>query len=137
MTLALSPEQFRSIFPRASRSTLEANGIVSNAKPESDEEKPLVIAVSRKTKGVRRIRVLFTLYRVHLLDDDGAQASIKDLLDGLRHASLLPDDDPGTIELTTCQEKVKSFSEERTEVDIFWPEERIKFGNQASGDTHE
>lgn len=65
------------------------------------------------------------MYRVHLLDDDGAGASVKDLLDGLRHSALLPEDDPGTIQLTTRQQKVRQFADERIEIEILWPEERV------------
>lgn len=57
-------------------------------------------------------------YRVRLLDVDAFPGSCKALIDGLRAASLIPGDSPKDIRLETDQEKVSSFKEERTEVEI-------------------
>lgn len=52
-----------------------------------------------------RTRVRFTFRRVRLLDPDNAAAGVKDLLDGLRAASLVTDDTERAIALEVRQEK--------------------------------
>ena len=78
-------------------------------------------AVQREKPGMERIRVSFTGYRVRPIDPDGFAGSTKDLLDGIRRADLIPDDSWRHIKLETQQEKVKTYAEERTEVEIEIP----------------
>jgi hypothetical protein len=40
------------------------------------------------------------------------------LLDGCRHAGLIPGDEPWRIIYETAQEKVKSYAQERTLIEI-------------------
>lgn len=64
-----------------------------------------------------RIGVRFVLFRNRLLDPDNAAGSVKDLLDGLRRAALIPEDDWHTITLQVEQVKCAK-KDERTEVEI-------------------
>jgi hypothetical protein len=71
-----------------------------------------------KTNCVHRIRVRFTGFRARPLDPDNFAGSCKDLLDGLRHAGLILGDEPWRIIFETAQEKVKSYAEEKTLIEI-------------------
>lgn len=93
-----------------------------HSKPECDQAPTLGRSTQRKTHSVQRFIVRFTGYRVRPLDPDNFAGSVKDLLDGLRHAGLIPEDNPWTIKLETEQVKVSSFVNERTEVEIISPE---------------
>lgn len=63
-----------------------------------------------------RIGVAFTLYRVRLLDPDNKWASCKLLLDAIRAAGLIPDDDEDTIDLSVSQYRVSNYIKEGTGV---------------------
>lgn len=114
-------KKIKQLFPCASQSTIDANCPLSDAKPERDKASALGSSASRKEKSMERITVRFTGHRVRPLDPDNFAASIKDLLDGLRHLRLLPGDEPWLIKLETEQEKVSSFKEERTEIELIYP----------------
>lgn len=119
----MSREQIAAMFPRASRSCLEANENTTVPKlqrpePKRDQAPALERARKRKEKGVRRTRVRFIGYRVRPLDPDNFAGGCKDLLDGLRHAQLIPGDEPWRIIFETEQVKVGSFAEEGTVIEI-------------------
>ncbi len=92
-----------------------------DAKPERDKAAALGAAIQGEAKGIQRVVVRFTGYRVRPLDPDNFAGSIKDLLDGLRHSGILHGDEPWRIKLETEQEKVKSYDQERTEIEIVYP----------------
>lgn len=75
-----------------------------------------------EARGPRRPRVRFTLFRVRLLDADAKHGSCKDLLDGLQYAGLIPGDREDQICLEVEQARVHHFHEERTEIEIEYPE---------------
>lgn len=56
--------------------------------------------------------------RVRLLDVDNLYGGSKYLIDALRGASVIPDDDPGSILLEVTQEKIKGYKNEVTEVEV-------------------
>jgi hypothetical protein len=91
-----------------------------HAEFERDKKKPLVEAVPREAKSMGRTLVRFTGYRVRLLDPDNFAGSVKDLLDGLRHAGLLDDDSPDKIILETQQFKIRHQENEKTVIEIIW-----------------
>ena len=70
-----------------------------------------------------RVVVRFTGYRVKPLDPDNFAGSVKDLLDGLRHASLIKGDEWWRIKLETDQVKVAHFTDECTHIEIEYPDE--------------
>ena len=109
------------MFPNASRSFLEANGALRYAEPQPNEAPALDEAVQGKAEGLGRVVVRFTCFRVRLLDRDNLEASVKDLLDGLRHAHLIRDDSEREIQLEVEQAQVASPEFERTEIELIYP----------------
>lgn len=113
----------RTLFPRASKAFLKANEAdpdpqLPHPKPQQNKTPALDRSIPRETHSLGRTTVRFTGYRVRPLDPDNFAASCKDLLDGLRHAQLIPGDEPWTITFHTTQTKVKSFTDERTVIEI-------------------
>jgi len=116
----MTRDQLKRLFPNASRSVLEANGLVPNAQPERHQAPALGRPVQGKEESLRRTTVRFTFHRVRPLDPDNAAGSCKDLLDGLRHAALIPGDEPWRIRLETEQEKVQSYKQEKTVIEVIY-----------------
>lgn len=96
----------------------EAPRAVPDAKPKRHKAPTLGAAAQGEAAGISRVAVRFIGYRVRPLDPDNFAGSVKDLLDGLRHAKLLLGDEPWRIQLETTQVKVSSFAEECTEIEI-------------------
>lgn len=86
--------------------------------PERDQTAALVTTVPGEEKGVERVRVRFIGFRVRPLDPDNFSGSCKDCIDFLRHAHLIPGDEPWRIILETEQVRVKTFREEKTVIEI-------------------
>jgi hypothetical protein len=103
---------------RAQLGRAEDRGPVSHAQPEPDKAPALDGAISGKAFRLRRVTVRFTGYRVHPLDPDNFAGSVKDLLDGCRHAGLISGDEWWRIRLETEQVKVDHYAEEKTVVEI-------------------
>ena len=110
----------KSLFPHASKSTLELNSELPNPKP-SKQKGTLVANGTGKTQSTRRPHVCFTLCRTKLLDVDAKYGSIKDLLDSLQYAGLVDGDREDQITLEVKQEKVSHRSEERTVIELEYP----------------
>jgi hypothetical protein len=91
---------------------------VSNPIPERDQAPALDGPVPGKAQSHERARVRFTGYRVQPLDPDNFAGSVKDLLDGLRHAHILAGDEPWRIILETEQVRVPHFNQEKTVIEI-------------------
>lgn len=91
---------------------------VPHPQPERNEVQPLARPAPGKTKSVARIIVRFTGYRARPIDPDNFAGSVKDLLDGLRHAGLIPGDEHWRIKLETDQVKVATYDDERTLIEI-------------------
>ncbi len=110
----------KALFPRASKTFYEINDHreVSHSESKPNQAPALDIADEGKTVSVAPVRVRFTGHRVRPLDPDNFAGSVKDLLDGLRHAHIIAGDEPWRITLETRQEKVKSYAEERTVIEI-------------------
>lgn len=91
---------------------------VPHPQSERNQASALGGAVQGETEGVRRIVVRFTGYRVKPLDPDNHAGGQKDLLDGLRHAGLIPGDEPWRIKLETEQVKVAHYKDEQTVIEV-------------------
>tara|TARA_B100000035_G_scaffold55096_1_gene43525 strand:- start:1856 stop:2173 length:318 start_codon:yes stop_codon:yes gene_type:complete len=65
-----------------------------------------------------RHHVRIRSYRVRMLDIDNLYGGCKHLIDSLRIARIIPDDDPTSITLEVSQEKVKGYKSEKTEVEV-------------------
>ena len=106
------------IAKNSTNETPQARTLLPDPKPKPDASPTLEGTGTGKEKGVRRTLVRFIGYRVRPLDPDNFAGSVKDVLDGLRHAGLIPGDEPWKIRLATEQVRVGKFSEERTEIEI-------------------
>ena len=91
---------------------------IPHAQPQRDQAPALGSAVSGKAESVQSTTVCFTGYRVRPLDPDNFAGSVKDLLDGLRHAGLIPGDEWWRITLETKQIKVTRYEDECTMIEI-------------------
>jgi len=91
------------------------------AEPERQDAPTLEQTVQGETKSAGRPVVRFIFHRQKLLDRDNAFAGVKDLLDGLRHASLIQGDTESEIDLQVEQVKVAHRKEQKTVVEIKYP----------------
>jgi len=73
-----------------------------------------------KGEGSRPPRTRLRIERksIRLLDADNFAGGCKPLIDQLRYAKLIADDDPETIEILFVQSKVKTKKEEMTHIEI-------------------
>lgn len=144
----MTADELKKLFPRISNSCLRANtggptGTIPdhskrfalevvpmatpspNTFPKSNAREALVEPTQAQGGGTgsapSRIRVVFTLYRVALLDPDNKWASVKWLLDALRYADLIPNDRERDIELVVDQVRVRSYLHEGTKIDLTYP----------------
>lgn len=108
------------LFPRASKSFLKANAPLQNPFVKPHPTTTLGTVAKRKDESYERPHVRFTLCRVSLLDVDAKWGSIKDLLDGMQIAGLIPGDREGEITLAVYQQKVFHRSDECTEIEIVY-----------------
>lgn len=65
-----------------------------------------------------RHRVRIVSKRVRLCDPDNLVGGVKHLVDALRLAEIIPEDDPKAITLEVSQEKVSSYAKEETWVEV-------------------
>jgi hypothetical protein len=89
-----------------------------HAKPEPNQGRALECPAPAQAGRVASVVVRFTGYRVRPLDPDNFAGSVKDCLDGLRHAHLIDGDEPWRITLETRQIRVASYSQEQTVIEI-------------------
>ena len=111
-------ERLKSMFPRASQAFFDANADpqLQSPKPKRHKTPALGDATEGKETCVGRVTVRFIGYRCRPLDPDNFAGGCKDLLDGLRHAGLIPNDRPQDIIFETEQVKVGTRGEERTQI---------------------
>lgn len=74
--------------------------------------------IGHEQKGNARHRVRIISRRVRLCDPDNLVGGCKFLIDSLRLARIIPEDNPQSLALEVAQEKVGSFSKEETWVEI-------------------
>jgi len=103
--------------PDGSYSHTSTSGI-PHPKPQPNPRLPLVNACEGKDQSKNRVTLVITRSAVSLLDADNFAGGCKPLIDQLRYAKLIEDDDPETVEILFRQTKVKTKAEERTEVEI-------------------
>lgn len=92
----------------------------SGADPEPPKDKPKrrKRAQGAPTPDVRTVAIV-TVRTVRPRDYDGLGAASKHYLDGLRLCGLFPDDSPDHFECLAVSERVSSFSEEETIIELF------------------
>ena len=99
--------------------------------PESEEENPFIKYASSyepvgtvkgkegdEQGGSKRHRVRIISKRVRLCDPDNLVGGCKHLVDSLRALGIIPEDDPQAITLEVGQEKVSSYKDEETWVEV-------------------
>lgn len=75
-------------------------------KPQPAIRQTLDCQPPRKAERTGRVVVRITRHACRLLDADNFAGGCKPLIDQLRYAALIPDDDPESVELQFRQEKV-------------------------------
>lgn len=121
--------RLHAMFPRGSADFFQANETktrpaLPDPKPKHYEATALDRAVPGKKEGMERITLRYRLFRVRPLDYENFAGSTKDLTDGLCRIGLLPGDDPTKVIIITEQERVEHYRDERTEIEIIWPEDK-------------
>lgn len=128
----MNRDQIKQLYPNASESFIRANctlpsrgdsPAVTVLRTAEQGERPAALArdCAPEAQGTRCPCVCFTLRRVQLLDVDAKYGAIKDLLDGLAIAGLIPGDKEGQIRLGVEQIRVAKYAEEGTEISITYP----------------
>ena len=93
---------------------------VSHAKPERDDGPALVPAAQAQGRGEGRVVVCITRRGSRLLDVDNMAGGCKPVVDQLRYAGLIPNDDPASVEIIFRQEKAAK-GQEMTIIEITQP----------------
>ena len=104
---------------------------IHNPKPKSLARPALDPPPERKETRPPRTALIITRYACRLLDADNYAGGCKPLIDQLRYAHLIEDDDPETIEILFRQTKVKTKAEEMTQVEITRSSGDYKRGNSV------
>jgi hypothetical protein len=89
-----------------------------HAKPQPAPRQTLVNPCQGEAPRKNRVTLIITRSACSLLDADNYAGGCKPLIDQLRYAKLIADDDPETVEILFRQVKVKTKAEEMTQVDI-------------------
>jgi hypothetical protein len=112
---------FTDLFPRASKSFIEANPQIFAPQREPDQGATLDGEAQRKAKSDARPLVSIILHRCRLLDKENAYGATKILTDCLCQVGLISGDSEAEIDLQVTQEKVAHRNDQRTEVRIIYP----------------
>jgi hypothetical protein len=91
---------------------------IPHAKPQPAPRPALDDPPKREDSRPPRTRVRIERKSLRLLDADNFAGGCKPLIDQLRYANLIADDDPETIEILFQQVKVKTKKEEMTTIEI-------------------
>jgi len=90
---------------------------IQDAKSQRLVSRPLPSAHEDEAGSNASISVRITLHRSRLLDADNAAGSCKPIIDALRYARIIPEDNPQAIRLEVRQVK-SNLAEEGTEVEV-------------------
>ena len=91
---------------------------IPHAIPQPPSRQALDHAGPRESPRKARTTLIITRSACSLLDADNYAGGCKPLIDQLRYAKLIADDDPETVEILFRQVKVKTKTEEMTKVTI-------------------
>jgi hypothetical protein len=95
---------------------------IQGAKPECDPSPALGQEAQGQARGDDRIILRYTGFRCRPLDPDNFAGGTKATTDCLRELGLLRGDEPWRIRLETEQVKVAHRVDERTEIEIIYPD---------------
>jgi len=104
----MTRNEIRKAFPQASAAFIQANAEdiparICDTQPESNAWKTSPGADQDEETGSRRFAVSIERIGLKLLDEDNLTGGCKLLLDAMRRAQIIPDDDPGSISLKVTQ----------------------------------
>ena len=91
---------------------------VSNSKPKCNAKQTLEPLPQAKKGSKNRTHIRIARYSCRPLDCDNYAGGCKALIDELRYAGIIQDDDPETIQVEFIQFKVPHKTEERTEIEV-------------------
>lgn len=91
---------------------------IPHAKPQPAPRPALDATPKGEDTRPPRTRLCIERKSVRLLDADNFAGGCKPLIDQLRYAKLIPDDDPESVEILFRQTKVKTKKEEMTHIEI-------------------
>jgi Holliday junction resolvase RusA-like endonuclease len=91
---------------------------VSDSKPKQAIREALQNPNERKKNSKKRSFVSITRYSCRPLDTDNYAGGCKPIIDQLRYAKLIRDDDPESVQIEFIQVKVPQKNQERTEISI-------------------
>ena len=91
---------------------------IHNPKPQPPARPALDPPPKGEKTRTPRTTLIITRHAVRLLDADNYAGGCKPLIDQLRYAHLIEDDDPETIEITFRQAKCKTKAQEMTTIEI-------------------
>jgi hypothetical protein len=91
---------------------------ISHPKSQPASRATLVASAKRESPSQGSTTLVITRRSCSLLDADNFAGGCKPLIDQLRYAKLIEDDDPETIEILFRQTKVKTKKEEMTHIEI-------------------
>ena len=103
--------------PDGSYSHTSTSGI-PHAKPQPVARPALDGPAKGESPRPPRTRLRIERKSIRLLDADNYAGGCKPLIDQLRYAKLIPDDDPESVEILFVQTKVQTKKEEMTQVEI-------------------
>ena len=103
---------------------------IHNPKPQPPARPALDPPPKGEKTRTPRTTLIITRHAVRLLDADNYAGGCKPLIDQLRYAKLIEDDDPETIEITFRQAKCKTKAQEMTTIEIREAVGIIKGGRQ-------
>lgn len=93
-------------------------GTLSHTQPQPTHRPALELVLPAQTPSRPRHHVRIERHARRLLDVDNFAGGAKALIDCLRQAGLIHDDDPGSIEIEFAQVKVAAQSAEGTRIVI-------------------
>jgi hypothetical protein len=114
----MNEHQLRQRFPHASRGFIKANSQIPDSQPQHPDAPPLELVSQGTEEMSRRFVCRIKSRRVRAVDPDNLAAGCKAVLDLLRNGSLIWDDDPASLVLEISQEKVKTYAQEETIIEI-------------------
>lgn len=121
MVSKVGVDETKSLFPRASKSFIDANPQLFATQRERSDVPPLESEVPGQGKSDARPVLSIKCFRVRLLDKDNLYAGTKSLTDCIREIGLVSGDTEAEIDIQVSQEKVAHYREQRTEVKITYP----------------
>lgn len=114
---------FKQRFPHASAAVIERNshlfgeGAGAGSKLECVAGDVALGPAQTEKRAPRRFRVCVCRIGRHLLDEDNIAE--KYMVDCLRYAGIIPDDNPGVVSIVATQRKAAKGEPEHTQIEVY------------------